>query len=251
MERTRKHKKADLHLCQCGCGNPTKQLTKTKWNKFIHGHHSKMRVRWTHSEESKRNISEKRKGNPSPRKGVRLSEEIKRKISLAQKGKKLSEEHKQKIRNTTKETYKNPEIRKKCGNPNQVISKKHREAVRRFMVQAWQNPEFRKGLIGENANNWKGGVTFEPYGREFNRLLKERIYKRDNYTCQNPDCEIPGKRLNVHHIDYNKQNNSELNLITLCCKCHCAANWNRENWIIFYQNIIEQKYAENKKYKVS
>ena len=55
-----------------------------------------------HSEETKRKISEARKGKPSNSKGKHLSEETKRKISEVQKGKHLSEETKRKISETLK-----------------------------------------------------------------------------------------------------------------------------------------------------
>ena len=56
--------------------------------------------------------------------------------------------------------------------------------------------------------------------------LRERILKRDNYSCQtcgySPSLVIIGKRksLHIHHIDKNRENNSDSNLITLCPSCH-------------------------------
>ena len=51
------------------------------------------------------------------------------------------------------------------------------------------------------------------------KLIREKILKRDNYKCTNPKCKS-SENLAVHHIDRNKENNSETNLITLCNKCH-------------------------------
>jgi mannose-6-phosphate isomerase-like protein (cupin superfamily) len=65
------------------------------------------------------------------------------------------------------------------------------------------------------------------YGFGFNKALKNRIKERDNYTCIM--CESKDK-LEVHHIDYDKTNNNENNLITLCEKCHNITNFNREFW---------------------
>lgn len=101
-----------------------------------------------------------------------------------------------------------------------------------------------KGIFArEKHPNWKDGKSFEPYGIEFNRILKEQIRKRDSYRCQ--ECfrhqdELYGKsgrkyKLHVHHIDYNKKNNENSNLISLCRNCHLQTNFNREDWIKYYK----------------
>jgi hypothetical protein len=47
----------------------------------------------SHTEEQKRKWSEMRKGIPSPRKGVKLTEETKEKLRMAKKGKSLTKKH--------------------------------------------------------------------------------------------------------------------------------------------------------------
>ncbi len=57
--------------------------------------------------------------------------------------------------------------------------------------------------------------------------VKKKILTRDNYECSL--CQ--GKeRLEVHHIDYIKQNCQEENLLTLCKRCHLITNHNRYFW---------------------
>jgi len=53
----------------------------------------------SHTEEQKAKWSAKRKGTPSPRKGVKLTDETKLKIKLARLGKSLNESHKKAISN--------------------------------------------------------------------------------------------------------------------------------------------------------
>ena len=88
--------------------------------------------------------------------------------------------------------------------------------------------------------NWLGGKSFEPYGIEFNNKLKEEIRKRDNFMCQ--ECgknqEELKRKLYIHHIDYNKKNNSPFNLISLCLSCHVKTNFEREHWQRYFQNIM-------------
>lgn len=104
--------------------------------------------------------------------------------------------------------------------------------------------EFKKGdlrLIGKNNPSWRGGKSFEPYGYEFNEQLKEQIRKRDKYRCQ--ECfrhqsELK-RKLHVHHIDFNKKNNTSSNLISLCNTCHSQTQFNRENWVEYFENRVE------------
>jgi hypothetical protein len=108
-------------------------------------------------------------------------------------------------------------------------------------------------VIGDNCHLWKGGISFEPYGLEFNKNLKEQIRKRDNFRCQ--ECfrhqdELRTKtnklyKLMIHHIDFNKQNNNPNNLISLCRNCHSQSNFNREDWTSYYQNKIVMASDKN------
>jgi mannose-6-phosphate isomerase-like protein (cupin superfamily) len=79
----------------------------------------------------------------------------------------------------------------------------------------------------ENHPNWKGGIQYYPYSEEFNKKLKLDILKRDNYNCK-----LCGNHngLCVHHIDYDKLNSQESNLITVCRSCHGKTNFNRGFW---------------------
>ncbi len=47
------------------------------------------------------------------------------------------------------------------------------------------------------------------------------------------------KKLDVHHIDYDKTNNNIENLIILCGSCHTKTNGknNREYWTNYYKKL--------------
>jgi len=91
----------------------------------------------------------------------------------------------------------------------------------------------------ENNPNWKGGSSLEIYPSEFNPKLKRKIFKRDNYTCQR--CNIyPTNDLTCHHIDYNKFNCKEDNLITICFKCNLEVNADRDYWFAYFTYIMKE-----------
>lgn len=147
-------------------------------------------------------------------------------LSFLQKGKrnsihKMSKETKQKMRELTKKTFK--------GVPK---SKAHRKKISEAKLK---NPT---KLYGPDNPNWQGGVNEKRYYYWSNRAewrrIRKKIFKRDNYTCQNPKCGSKEK-LTVHHIDYDVYNNSFDNLITLCSRCnssicHGRSTMGVDNW---------------------
>lgn len=105
--------------------------------------------------------------------------------------------------------------------------------------------EYRKGKLNPA---WLGGVSFFPYPETFNNDLKYKIRSRDNFKCNL--CGIPEveycKSLDVHHIDYNKANCSENNLISLCNICHLKTNMNRNYWTKYFTKQMEESWAVQK-----
>lgn len=91
---------------------------------------------------------------------------------------------------------------------------------------------------GENNPSWRGGISFAPYSPEWTSALKQEVRQADNYTCQICGAYQPNRRkMPVHHIDYNKNNSSKGNLITLCIVCHSKTNYKRDQW----QKILTEK----------
>lgn len=117
---------------------------------------------------------------------------------------------------------------------------KNLEETRKNMSKTRKN-KIASGEIkiksGKEHPLWNSGSSFEPYGLEFNKKLREQIRERDNDACQ--ECGKTLKELKrglgVHHIDYNKKNNSIFNLITLCNNCHSKTNFNRKHWENYFK----------------
>ena len=118
-----------------------------------------------------------------------------------------------------------PEVRRKNSETNKIKQSGKNNAM--------------YGKNGKLSPNWNGGISFEPYSPEFNKELKEKIKKRDNYTCRLCSEKL---FLHIHHIDYNKKNSIESNLITLCRKCNGKANFNRNFWTEKFRIMLEANH---------
>jgi hypothetical protein len=96
----------------------------------------------------------------------------------------------------------------------------------------WINPR--------NHPRYIHGEGYAPYPIKFNNKLKESIRKRDDYTCQNCRIEQDNyfRKLDIHHIDYDKKNCKKSNLITLCFLCNIKANANRDYWYVYFKYLL-------------
>ncbi len=122
----------------------------------------------------------------------------------------------------------------KIGNSN--LGLKRDDACKKKMS------EIKLQLFSDKSKHpqWQGGKSFEEYGKEFDNHLKEKIRFRDKYSCRLCGCsQLENYRqLDVHHKDYDKQNNNTSNLISLCVSCHRKTNWNREKWKEIFNGIL-------------
>ncbi|MCK5616477.1 hypothetical protein KAR91_82205 [Candidatus Pacearchaeota archaeon] len=100
--------------------------------------------------------------------------------------------------------------------------------------------------LGSGNPMWKGGMESDPYCEIWSdKEFKEFIKFRDGYQCLNPYCySKPNRVLVVHHIDYNKQNCDQYNLITVCNICNSMANKDRGWHKLWYQTIINKRYKD-------
>jgi len=78
------------------------------------------------------------------------------------------------------------------------------------------------------------GKCYLPYSSDW-KFIRESIRKKYNNKCV--ICNKKAK--DVHHIDYNKQNCKEDNLILLCHSHHCKTNTSRDYWFAYFNYIKE------------
>ena len=192
----------------------------------------------------------------------------------------LSDEHRNHMTAAIKEAYKRPDVRAKKAEQNRenlskpevraklsAASKKaasapgERERRRERSIMRWSDPEERerhRKMMAENPQwwppqtphgkdhpNWKGGIAFGKYCPKFNKKLKEEVrekFGRKCYLCPKTEKEN-GKKLDVHHCDYNKGQGcgQKWSLIPLCHKCHIKTNFNRWYWF----NLLSNYWALN------
>lgn len=98
-------------------------------------------------------------------------------------------------------------------------------------------------MTGKGNSNWLNGIGNLPYEWKFNNKLKQKIRARDGFGCRlcGKTTELRhGCGLAIHHIDYNKQNNKENNLIALCNRCHGFTHYNREKWKKELSSLLEK-----------
>ena len=177
---------------------------------------------WTgkrRSKETKRKISEKLKGSKGYWKNRSFTKEHKQKLSLAHKGQV----------SWIKGKFHTKETKNKISKANK--GRKHTEETKR-------KDSLAKGGTGIPYENTE-------YGAGFNNALKEQIRYRDKYKCQVYECPQleNGRQLDVHHINYDKENCKENNLISLCINCHRKSNFNRDYWYAYFTYIMETCYV--------
>lgn len=170
-----------------------------------------------HSEETKRKMSESKKGHT-------VSQETRDKIRKKNLGRVVPEEEKKAISVGLKKAYK--EGRRKS-NMTDEVRNKISETLKRKGIKPKNCEE--KGRIPWNKNI-SGN---REYSYDWNDTLKRAIRERDGFTCQvckkewDEDKDV---QFDVHHIDYDKENCNPNNLITLCKSCHSKTGGQREFW---------------------
>lgn len=208
-----------------------------------------------HTEESKQKSRDAKLGSKNPMYGRPVSEETRKKISDAEKGeknynygkrgaecknfgRKQSEEEKEKHRQLmlgkNNPMYGRPSwsngLTKETDDRVKSISNKLKGRI--FTKETRDKiSKSREKFVGENHPRWLGGTSKNfIYGKEFISIITKKIRDRDGGKCVLCGGVDDNREPQVHHIDYNKYNNVENNLISLCVSCHAKTNVNRKYW---------------------
>ena len=234
-------------------GNPVgKQRARATWHPS-----AETRKKLSLAALGKRKSQEAIKKSAEARRGAKRSIEARARMSAAKKGKRLTEQHKQHIREasggwhhleeakkkiadamrtrlvslTTKQ--KNSEYQKtRIGPLNPMFGKRHSISTKKKI----SNTRIGK-YGGERSPRWRGGISAERYSPGFTEFTKRQIRERDNYICQLCGASGAKRNLDIHHVDYCKNNHDPDNLISLCKPCHTKTSSNRNAWTNFLYDL--------------
>ena len=183
-----------MNRCECGCGAEVNR-------RWVLGHHRLGKPSAT-------------RGRPGPN-----------------WGREWTEEQNQSRAETLRRLWRDPEYRQRMVEAHQGrrLTEEHRAAISSGLlgnqntlgVEPWNKGkkmsiEYRQKLSA--AHGGPGGS----YPLGFDMDLKEQIRDRDGRRCVNcgMDEKDSGERLCVHHIDRDKQNIDDSNLVSVCRVCH-------------------------------
>lgn len=132
-------------------------------------------------------------------------------------------------------------ITKISGENNSFYGKTHSETSLERM---------RAAKTGENNPRWLGGISFRKYCYRFNESCKEHNREKHGRVCFvcGMTEEENGKKLSVHHVDYDKQQGcggKEWVLVPLCHSCHSKTNIDRKYWNAYLCGLMDGIQTDN------
>jgi len=125
----------------------------------------------------------------------------------------------------------------------------YRKTMSKIFTEMWKNEDMRKrhslSHQGSQSSFWIDGRSFWPYSIEWKQPLKRKIRERDGHICQECGQKNDGRKMEIHHIDYDKLNCNHRNLICLCKSCHAITTHPKENhwfWEEYFKRIMDIRF---------
>jgi len=111
---------------------------------------------------------------------------------------------------------------------------KHRTGDKNAFHGRKHSLETRLKISAARGGDGKSFIPKRGYPEEWTVELRASIRDREGYRCLMCGKEQGKRKLSVHHVDYDRWNNDEGNLVALCIACHCKTNVRRKAWIAFF-----------------
>lgn len=109
--------------------------------------------------------------------------------------------------------------------------------------EAMNRTKVKEKQMGKTHHAWVKDRDSFVYPDGFDDKFKEYIRGRYGHICMvcKKKWELLRRRLDIHHINYDKDNLEPDNFLPLCESCHCVtkSEGNRNYWTEVLQNIVE------------
>jgi hypothetical protein len=190
--------------------------------------------------------------------GYKLTDEQKKRISVALSGKKKTKEHNLKVGLANKGKKRTPEMNRRSSEVHKghihseatklkmSLSHKGRtvsEITRQKLRKAKLGKKF-PALSGEKSGQWKGGITalttLIRHTFEYRQWVSD-IFHRDDFTCQK--CFTKGGYLHAHHIKYFSVIFKENNIKSMQDALECCEFWNINNGVTLCKGCHKKQHA--------
>lgn len=185
-------------------------------------------------------------GKKSWNTGVKMSKEYCQKLSEAHTG----------IIPSTETRKRMSKAQKKIGNrppscKGRKLTKEHKAKLSKFHTGKIVKLSTRKKLSAINSgislSKWKGFIESKNYRiRKSAKYFRwrQKVFKRDNFKCQMPDCNSKECYIQANHIKkfskFPKLRFTVNNGITLCKKCHNKVTWQEEKYEKLFEYIVKK-----------
>ena len=124
-----------------------------------------------------------------------------------------SPESRQRKSVSNKRAHTQPEIKRKylCS----LQSESYKKSQSETMLRLWNDKDYIEKVLSGKAKNYGGQFVGQKYiGFD---AVRELIRNRDDNKCQICDSK---NNIQVHHIDFDNNNQNPQNLVSLCRTCH-------------------------------
>ena len=103
----------------------------------------------------------------------------------------------------------------------------------------------KQQFLATQESQYYAGLSAEIQNVKYNiYVVKCKVFQRDNFECQNSNCETPDSPLTRHHYKFRKNGGKDTvrNNVTICKDCHDMLPVRPFSEFFYCQTIVHQWY---------